>query len=810
MKPAVQSPRRGRGASWWTRCLLAPLLLLGACGIGAQPVSPTPAFVFDRAGVPFFRFAIDEDALSGAPDRSALNRPLDAGSRIAVFRGRLVSVGADGKPGADDARARLFGVNLSFAANFPSEIDAQRIARRLRRLGFNAVRLHHLDSAPDTRANPPRSILLPGPFPTFNPDAVMRLRRFIDVLAAEGIYTDLNLRVGYRFRPAIDQVPPFDGGAAAAPVTSPVYIYTPRMVELEERYARGLIRALNLRNHPALALVEVSNEASLLAAWRRREWFAAVPRNYEPVLREQWRAWAVKRHGSAAAACKAWDGCPDGDGDNPIIDLPAPGDDRLVPGALGRLQEKLGRKVRALAGDRWGGDAPAQDEPATARLLRTQDFLRFLADTDRAYFDRMRRVVHEETDGMVPVTGTQMDYGGALNHDASAGMDWLDTHFYADHPDFPGNDWNPLNWRIRDASPAAPPWLDRMLVMSYWRDAAKPFVASEISVPFPNRQGGMGTPIIAAFAAQQDWDGLFLFDYADGDTWNEVPTSFTLSGDWGRYAMVGASAQLFRSPLVPALPAAPAIGLPLSGRLAINASEDRWAMDSVLQTRTGVEPAMALQRQISVAPAATRWQPVPAAPAAVPAIESDRARGTLLLRTPQARGFFGAVGAGKSLGDATAQLTIRLAGAGPHENRGMASVLLTSLDGRPIADARQLLVSVSGAVRGSQPGSLPKRPVDLVPYKGDSAFWTFEPDPSAPGQPSGSRDATGPMWVERVAAELRFATTARAATVYPLDGSGRRMAALRADQVKVEGGQLRLAIQGESAQASLWYEVVAQ
>jgi len=790
-------------------CLALALALACAAAGHAQPVAPPQGFVNDGAGVPFFRFAVDEDSLTGAADRSAMNRPLDAASRITAQGGHLVTVGADGKPGGgDDQRVRLFGVNLTFAANFPSDIDALRLAKRLRRLGFNAVRLHHMDTSPDTRANPPRSVLLPGPFPTFNPDALARLRRLIDVLAAEGIYVDLNLRVGYRFRPNIDQVPQMDGGAAAADYTSPLYIYTPRMVELEERYTRGLVRGLGLKNHPGLALVEVSNEASLLTAWQRREWHSAVPRNYEPLLREQWNQWLVRRYGSAQAACKAWDGCPAVDGP---VDLPMPGDEQVIPGRLGQLQEKVGRRAQAMAA-RWLGQAHASpvETPATGRLLRVQDFLRFLTETDRAYFERMRRVVHEETDRLVPVTGTQMNYGGPLNHDASVAMDWLDGHFYADHPDFPANDFNPLNWRIRDVSPVSAQALDRLLVMSYWRDAAKPFVISEFSVPFPNRQGGAGTPVVAALAAQQDWDGIFLFDYGDGDTWADVPSSFTLSGDWGRYAMVGASAQLFRTPMVASLPPAPPIALPLSGRMAINASEDRWGMDKTLDARAGTRPEMALQRRVSVAPGAPAWQPLAPAPAATPAMESDRQRGTLLLRSPQARGFFGAVGAGRSLGDGTAQLTMRKAGAGPNEYRGMASVLLTSLDGKPLADARQLLVSVSGAVRGTQPGSMPKRPVDLVNYGDSREFWTFERDPVSPGQRSGSRDASGPMWVEQAASELRFATTGRAATVFPLDGSGRRLPALRADQVRLEGGQLRFPLQTEFNQASLWYEVVVQ
>jgi hypothetical protein len=35
---------------------------------------------------------------------------------------------------------RFFGVNLAFGASFPEPQDAARVAKRLRRLGFNLVR----------------------------------------------------------------------------------------------------------------------------------------------------------------------------------------------------------------------------------------------------------------------------------------------------------------------------------------------------------------------------------------------------------------------------------------------------------------------------------------------------------------------------------------------------------------------------------------------------------------------------------------------------------------------------------------------
>jgi len=53
-------------------------------------------------------------------------------------------------------RVRLWGVNFSFEANFPTHADAQQIAERLARAGINAVRLHHMDTA-----NWPRGIWNP-------------------------------------------------------------------------------------------------------------------------------------------------------------------------------------------------------------------------------------------------------------------------------------------------------------------------------------------------------------------------------------------------------------------------------------------------------------------------------------------------------------------------------------------------------------------------------------------------------------------------------------------------------------------------
>jgi hypothetical protein len=198
----------------------------------------------------FYPFAVDQDRLSGAPDFSFLNQPITAKDRVVVRNDRFVRA-ADGSP------VRFFGVNLAFGASFPEPQDAARVAKRLRRLGVNLVRLHHMDTSPDSNPETARSILTTGPYPTFNPVAVGRLRGFLDALKAEGIYADLNLHVGYTFRSDVDQVPAFPDGAQLPNQSKPLHIFYPRMVDLQLKFTRDLIAALKLKGDPVLAMVEI-------------------------------------------------------------------------------------------------------------------------------------------------------------------------------------------------------------------------------------------------------------------------------------------------------------------------------------------------------------------------------------------------------------------------------------------------------------------------------------------------------------------------------------------------------------------------
>jgi hypothetical protein len=252
-------------------------------------------------------FSIDQDRLSGAPDFSFLNHPLDPTDQLFVRDGHFFRVGPDLQPGTDDdQRVRLFGVNLAFGANFPEGTDAVRIARRLRRLGVNLVRLHHMDSQPDSNPANAGSVLTTGPYPAFNTVALSRLRAFLDALRSEGVYVNLNLHVGYTFRPSVDGVPALPSGQAIPTQSKPLQILYPRMVDLQLDYARGLSEKLALAGDPVLGMVEINNESSLVYSWQGGGLDASLLGEYGADALRQWNRWLQAGYPTTDDLRAAW------------------------------------------------------------------------------------------------------------------------------------------------------------------------------------------------------------------------------------------------------------------------------------------------------------------------------------------------------------------------------------------------------------------------------------------------------------------------------------------------------------------------
>ncbi len=667
----------------------------------------------------FYPFAVDQDRLSGAPDFSFLNQPITAKDRVVVRNGKFVRA-VDGRP------IRLFGVNLAFGASFPEPQDAARVAKRLRRLGVNLVRLHHMDSSPDSNPETARSILTTGPYPTLNPIAIARLRGFLDALKAEGIYADLNLHVGYTFRPEVDQVPAFPDGAPLPTQSKPLHIFYPRMVDLQVKFTRDLIAALKLKGDPVLAMVEIDNETSLLQAWGWRQLDKALLGDY----RTEWlRQWSEYRHSTS--------------------------------------------------------DAP----------LEGDDYICFIAGRDRAYLRRMRDAIRAVTDEQVPVAGTQMGYGGMLNLETHADLDYQDNHFYIDHYNFPHTSWDARDWRIRDTSSVGT-GMSSILNMAASREAGRPFTVSEFNQPFPNRQAAELDPVLAAFAAFQGWDSIMHFAYSHGRSWDTpAPSGFDINGDWTKWPNVGQSAWLFRSGAIS--PGKSPVEIPVSKEARMQFTRERRvnAFNTFLGAN-GVDPALAFVHPIGI-----RMAEKPIERLAVPAppytsdtgeLIYDKEGRTYIIRAAKASGavgYFRKVEAGA--------MDVELV-AGDH---GFATILLTALDDRPLSQSRRMLLSTPGFTLGAGQ--------KLALYADAKDWWTFPPEPGS-SKPAADRGAKPPILMERVESYVTLHTSAERLTVYPLDGAGERLAALGPKDVVRTDGAFRIHLQADGQAMAPWYEIVTQ
>lgn len=717
----------------------------------------------------YYRFHVEQDALSGAPDFSFLNRPLTAADRIFIRDGHFYRVGPDGKPNTrDDERVRLFGTNAVFGGCFPEEADAVRIARRLRRLGVNLVRLHHMDTSPDKDPQQARSILTTDPYPTLNPVSVARLRKFLDALKSEGIYVNLNLHVGYTFRPAVDKVPPMPEGVAFPTQSKPLHIFYPRMVELQLEYTRRVIDALSLRGEAALAMVEINNESSLVDSWQRGGLERAAQGEYREELRRQWNAYLRGRYRTAEALSKAWGMSLEGQS--------------LEQGTVALVNNK-------------------ELEPAA----RANDFLRFLAERDRDYLRRMKDVVKERTDALVPVTGTQMGFGGVMNLDTHADLDYIDHHFYIDHYNFPNQSWDARDWRIRDSSTVGG-GLSVFLNVAVGRERGRPYTVSEFNQNWPNRHAAEIVPTLAAFGAFQDWDSVMHFAYSHGRQWDtQLPSGFDLNGDWTKYVSFGQAALLFRSAI---RPAQRTIEIPLSQALRLQFTRERrnGAIARGLEETMQYDPRMALRHAVALARReGGAWKPEKALAEVrsdTGEIFYDAANRVFTIDAPEAAGIFGFTGT-------------RAVSAGPLEvqlseaSRGFVALLATSLDRKPLGESGRILLTIPGYVLATQPGSEPPRPQRFILYPGTADWWTLEPEPGS-NRPSGNRaGGAAPAWMERVECHVTLRTAAPRLTVYPLDGAGSRLKPLpEAAITRAAAGGFRIHLQADGQELAPWYEIV--
>lgn len=794
------------------------------CALSLALVVTLVAPLCGQTSSSIYSFAFDQDHLNGAPDFSFLNHSLATADRIFVKNGHFYTVGADLRPDtSDDQRVRFFGVSMTFSACFPDTAngDAQRIAKRLRRLGFNLVRLHSMDATLDasgtvctdtfTPATPTQPASIPkgcdgllttDPYPSFNDISIARLRNFLNAFKNEGIYVDLVLHAGYTFRPGVDPVPASSGAIPGA--SRPLSVFYPEMVTLQQRFAQQLISKLHLQGDPVLAMVEINNESSMVFALKLGLLDQARQAgDYNTAAQTQWNAWLSAKYKTTAALVKAWGVAP-------------PSGQSLELGNV-QVPEPIDKPTQAIQ----------------------NDYGLFLTTVDQTFFNAIRDTVRAGTDALVPITGTQANFGGFSLYDSQSGLDYLDNHFYVDHADFPHGEWNQWDWRIRNAALADSAW-SGFVDLAWARQAGRPYTVSEYSEPWPNTHAAECDLSYATFASFQDWDAIMHFAYSSERYW-DIPLQnfYDVNGDWTKFAALGQSAWLFRTGAV--RPSGAPLSVPITAdqRLQDTVTRSLPAVDIVPPLGVPREAALTRAVQMIAVPAGQAPPTLPkdaTSPVSSPYVSDtgeltfDATRKQLLVNAPLAAAINGNIGAGKK--QTSGPIDVEL----PASGRDFATVLVTARDNRPIPQSGSLLVSVPGysfrslpgpretGVPGSNPPQAPagSPPQLLVNYFGDPNWWTLDPTNSLPtwgtwvgkAPPSGNMGyGYPPVFLERVECWLTLRTSATWVSVAVLDGAGSVAGTLPGSEVEAVSGGFRIHLNGEvqaqSAPFSPWFSISA-
>ncbi len=395
----------------------------------------------------------------------------------------------------DGKRIRFWGVHLTDwgpgSIELPPKEDTPMWARTLARYGVNIVRLHFVDkwaptgitdgSKDDTRS--------------FDAQQLDRLDFLVSELKKNGIYMDLNLNVGRAYKEG-DGVP----DAARLQWAKSLTLYDKRLIELEKEYAHNLLTHLNpytkteYRHEPAIAIVEMLNENGIGQGYNPPSKF------YADELDEIYNTWLK-------------------------ANLPAD--------ELQKLREQAGVQGDALVPRLRG------DDRATAPKGRYEIEVRFFMDLENKFYQDMKTYLRN--------LGVKQPLIGTADHGHSgppwamltslSKLDILDGHIY----------WNQYIG-VGDVPMVNDPLHSTVVQLSRTAFAGKPYTVSETNHPFPNEYASEGIPILAAYAGFQDWDMViqYTFEPKKDPAWKPyVGDPFDLSLDPVRMTELSAGALIF-------------------------------------------------------------------------------------------------------------------------------------------------------------------------------------------------------------------------------------------------------------------------
>ena len=144
--------------------------------------------------------------------------------------------------------------------------------------------------------------------------------------------------------------------------------------------------------------------------------------------------------------------------------------------------------------------------------LNDPEFASFLAERETMLFERLKAFVRDECGCKAPLSSISAWYNPVQYQLARTHFDYVDNHFYVDHPQFLG-----VPWRLPSRCPNVNPLLSTAKgaqKAEWYRLMDKPFCVTEFNYSGPGRFRGVGGIALGTLASLQDWSGLWRFAWS--------------------------------------------------------------------------------------------------------------------------------------------------------------------------------------------------------------------------------------------------------------------------------------------------------
>ena len=529
-------------------------------------------------------------------------------------------------------KQRFYGVNLCYSANYMNAADAEALCTRLTRIGYNALRIHHYE----------RDLCDRKDGTTIHPEKMAELDNLLNACIRHGIYltTDLFVSRQVPWRSCgIDR----DGDVPFDKYKELVLFHEGAFKNYLD-FARQLLNHVNPKtgrrwaDEPALAFLAFVNEGN--------------PGNngYNfmknlPEAKAAWESWLAER----------------------------------------KVKEP---KTYAAITDKVPDNCWENSPQNCAYSL-------FLTDVEIAFATRVTDFIRKEIGSQVLLSDLSCWKNATHYQLVRTHYDYVDDHFYVDHPDFPEKCWQ-LPSICPNSNPARGANAGFEAVANH-RLLDHPFTLTEFNYSGPGQFRGVGGIMLGAQAALQEYDGIWRFAWSHNAEGLLTPQSsdyFDVAKDPLQRATERAVTMLYMRGDMKPLKRTHAVVLPkktLRGDFGCDPHagiKDMWygwharigtlVADALPAGATsgGFFPEIYARTSADYRHLADGTRPGDGQ------VIIDRESGLFGVNTPCTAGFFSEAGT-CSVGP----LTVKLDGRTP------AAVWVSSLDAAPIASAKRLLLT---------------------------------------------------------------------------------------------------------------------